>query len=223
MRLFFGGTFDPVHLGHVQGALAAADALAVSQVDMVLSARPSHRDQPGGSIEQRLAMLAIACDADPRLTTNAIEVQREAPSYTVETLRELRATDTHTAFGWVVGADAYHYLTTWYCWKEVFELAHLVVLERVGHGRPPAKHAKALQALEAERLSADIPSTMAGSLLRVQVSLPDISATQIRRRVAAGYPVAHLLPKGVADYLRAEGLYNAPRRDQVFDQQRGGT
>ena len=207
MRLFFGGTFDPVHLGHVQGALAAAAAFDVEQVDMVLSARPSHRNEPGATIEQRLDMLRIACQADERLVANAIEARRERPSYTVETLEELRREFPHASLGWVVGADAYHYLPTWHRWREVFDLAHLVVLQRVGHEQPPERHAQALQHLEEERMSVITPTHRAGSLLPVRVSLPDISATRVRQRVRQGLPVAHLLPNGVADYLYSRGIY----------------
>ena len=115
----FGGTFDPVHLGHLVGARLVARTLGLP-VRLVLSARPSHRDQPGGSIDERLAMLELACASWPELVPDAREARREGPSYTVRTLEALKREHPGTALGWVIGRDSLLTLDTWFEWRRGF-------------------------------------------------------------------------------------------------------
>ena len=209
----FGGTFDPFHFGHLKAAQAVSHALGGSQVNLILSARPSHRGATGANIAQRLAMLEAACAEFPLLQVDARECRREAPSYTVDTLLELQQEHPGIPLVWVIGSDAYHYLPTWYRWREVVGLAHLLVLDRVGYIEPPLEQQAALAELEAEHqvesIAAALASGVPGSICRLPVSLPDISASQIRQRVQQGYPVAHLVPAGVSSYIRQQRLYSA--------------
>lgn len=210
----FGGTFDPFHLGHLEAAKAVSQALDGAQVNLILSARPSHRGATGADIDERLAMLEAACAEFPLLQVDARECRRDAPSYTVDTLLELQQEYPGVPLVWVIGSDAYHYLPTWYRWREVVELAHLLVLDRVGHTQPPKEQRAVLAELEAqhqvESIEAAVASGATGSICRLPVVLPDISATQVRQRVQQGYPVAHLLPAGVSSYIRQERLYSGP-------------
>jgi len=206
----FGGTFDPVHLGHIAAANAASRVLGDVQVNLILSARPSHRDTPDISIRDRLALLNLACADYPRLAVDERECFRSTPSYTVDTLLELGQEYPGQPLVWVIGLDAYHYLPTWHRWQEVLELAHLLVLDRVGFDQPPREHQAALAALEAVHQVDELPLAqlpMAGCLCKLPVRLPNVSATQVRADLRQGYPVAHLLPAGVSTYIRQQGLY----------------
>jgi nicotinate-nucleotide adenylyltransferase len=210
----FGGTFDPFHFGHLEAAMTVSRALGGARVNLILSARPSHRGATGASIEQRLAMLEATCAQFPLLQLDTRECRRDAPSYTVDTLLELQQEHPGVPLVWVIGSDAYHYLPTWYRWREVVELAHLLVLDRVGYAEPPVPQRTALAELEAEHqvesIEAALASGKSGSICRLPVQLPDISATRVRQEVQQGYPVAHLLPAGVSTYIRQQRLYCTP-------------
>ncbi|MEM1435780.1 MAG: nicotinate-nucleotide adenylyltransferase [Pseudomonadota bacterium] len=199
----FGGTFDPVHIGHLAGARRVADVLDLP-VRMVLSARPSHRDQPGATIDERLAMLDIACAPWPALTPDAREARRDGPSYTVHTLEALRMQHPREAIGWVIGRDTLLTLDTWFEWQRVFELAHLIVLDRVGfEGALPAAVAAEIR----EQTEARMPVAPSGAVIHLPGALPAVSATEVRRRLATGEPVAHWLPTGVFQFLRRRKIY----------------
>ena len=130
---FLGGTFDPIHNGHLHAGRTAAALLNLERVHLVLAARPAHRAQPSTTIAQRWAMLELAVAGDTVLVADDREVRRDASSYTVETLEELRAErGVHAPLVWLLGWDAYRSLPTWRRWQELLELAHLAVLRRPG-------------------------------------------------------------------------------------------
>jgi nicotinate-nucleotide adenylyltransferase len=213
----FGGTFDPVHRGHVHAAHVVCDSLRLPAIRMLLSARPGHRTEPGASVEQRWRMLQLACDDDPRLVPDDTEVRRAAavgrPSYTVETLEELRSGQPDAVFVWVVGSDAYRQIMTWHRWRELFDLTNLVVLHRPG---TPFQLGGALARLTAERRVAGPPLESAGGVLVLEAAMKDISSTLIRRALAdighaaadaAAPAVADLLPPAVYTYIKTHQLY----------------
>lgn len=210
MICLFGGTFDPVHVGHVHAATAVCDALEIAEVRMLLSARPGHRRETGASISQRWRMLELACADDPRLVPDDLEVRRAQrmgrPSYTVETLEEIRHREPRAVVTWVVGSDAYRELTSWHRWRDVLELANLVVLHR-----PGARVAlpDTLEALTAERRLHARPSDPAGGILVLEAPMLDVSATRVREALAASRPweVADLLPPAVYTYIKEYHLY----------------
>lgn len=207
----FGGTFDPVHLGHVHAARTVAEALDVA-VHMLLSARPGHRGTPGATVAQRWEMLRLACAGEARLLPDDTEIRRAErvgrPSYTVETLEELRAARPEGTLVWVIGSDAYRELATWHRWRDVFELAHLLVVRRPG---APLALEGELEGITRERL-VDGPLRGAGGGIRVlDTPMQDISATAIRAALAAGGTraagTAHLLPRAVYTYINQYHLY----------------
>ena len=128
MICLFGGTFDPIHRGHLLAAERVCDALELAEILLVLSARPSHKESTGASLEDRWRMLELACRDHPRLKPDDREMRRRRPSYTVETLQELAEEFPGTSLTWVLGSDAYALLPSWYEWRRVLELANLVVL-----------------------------------------------------------------------------------------------
>ena len=207
MICLFGGTFDPVHVGHVHAAIAVCDALALPRIQLVLSARPSHRNPTAASVADRWHMLCLACEVDARLVANDCEVNRQRPSYTVETLSEFRAEAGDVALQWVIGSDALADLAAWYRWREVLELCNLVVLQRPGHADYPV----AVQQL-LERCATDVPPRERnGQIFFLPDAMPGVSASEVRRKLGLGQDVGHLLNPQVATYITQQGLYGVAR------------
>jgi len=208
LALLYGGTFDPVHAGHLAVARAARAALR-ADIAFVPAADPPHRAAPGASAVQRAGMLELAIAGEPGFTVDRRELHRAGPSYTVDTLRERRAELGPSApLAWLVGADAFRGLTSWHQWRALFGLAHFVVAVRPGHGLdalPP----DLAQACTGRWLAgaAGLAARPAGALLRLEMPLHPASATELRRRLRAGEPHGGWLAPPVADFIGREGLY----------------
>ena len=198
---FFGGTFDPVHNGHLCAAKAAAAALGC-KVRMVLSARPPHRRPPCASAGQRWALLRLACAAHPELLADDAELRRKGPSYTVDTLKAARRRRGAEPLCWIIGTDAFNDIHSWRQWRTVLGLAHVVLLPRAGVAlKGPALRLR-------RRRRAGLSKASAGGILLLESEVPPVSASCIRRRVAGGAEVGHLLPDCVHAYIRRHGLYS---------------
>lgn len=211
MICLFGGTFDPVHLGHLHAATTVRDALRADAVRMLLAARPGHRDTPGASAEHRWAMLKLACRDQPGLEPDATELRRAErlgrPSYTVETLEALRADQPGAVVNWVIGSDAYREIRTWHRWREVFDLCNLVVLRRPGAALDLDP---TLARLTGERRLEGPPRAPAGGVMVLDAAMLDVSATEVRKALAEtknASAVADLLPPGVYTYINEYHLY----------------
>ena len=207
MIALFGGTFDPVHIGHLHGAATVCDVLGLASIAMVLSARPGHRAAPGASAEHRWEMLCLACADDERLVPDGRELRRERPSYTVETLLEVREQIGNEGLVWVLGSDAFADLTSWHRWREVLDLTNLVVLERPGG---PARWKAPLDEISSRHRVDGVLDAPSGQILFLKAPMQEVSASEIRAAIAGGRPVAHLLPERVATYINRHGLYGAP-------------
>lgn len=207
MIVLFGGTFDPVHNGHLHAARAVASALDSDEIRMVLSARPGHRTDPAAGVKDRWQMLKLACQTDDRLVPDDLEVRRRTPSYTVDTLRALRARHFRETLVWVLGNDQYTSLPSWCRWRDVLGLCNLLVLMRPGEPGEPAEHKGELAKLTRDSLTDSTFTRIAGQVRRLETPMLDVSGTEIRAAVAAGKAVAHLLPEGVYTYIRSHGLY----------------
>ena len=203
---FLGGAFDPVHNGHICVARAAAAALGC-KVRMVLSARPPHRPPPCATANQRWALLRLACAAHPELLPDASELRRKGPSYTVNTLQAARSRRGAEPLCWILGMDAFNDIHSWRRWRAVLGLAHLVLLPRA----ETEIKGPALRLLRHRR--SDLSKTPAGSILMLKREVPLVSASAIRRRVAAGAEVEHLLPDCVHAYIKRHELYARRRRE----------
>ncbi len=209
MICLFGGTFDPVHVGHVHAARAVCDCLGLAELRMLLSARPGHRGRPGAAVADRWRMLELACADDPRLVPDDTEVRRAErlgrPSYAVETLEEIRGGDSQLAVAWVVGSDAYGGLPTWHRWREVLALANLVVLRRPGVALALSDE---MTVLTRQRQVAGPLRAPAGEILFLEAPMLDISATRVREALMRGTePVSDLLPPAVYTYITEYHLY----------------
>ena len=204
MICLFGGTFDPVHNGHLHAAESVSSALGLDRVRLVLSARPSHKESTGAPLADRWAMLQLACADRPRLVADDREMRRSRPSFTVETLEALRNEHPKASLCWVIGSDAYALLDSWHRWREVLTLANLVVLRRPG-GFPPMSE-RMRTYTEAHRVDS-LDDCHEGGIFMLDDAMQEISAAGIRSDIASGRDVGHLIPAPVAAYIREHHLY----------------
>jgi nicotinate-nucleotide adenylyltransferase len=206
-----GGTFDPVHKGHLQLAADACKKLGLAQVLWIPSANPPHRDQPGTPAEQRLAMVALAIRGRTQFVLDDCEVRRNEPSYTVVTLEYLRSRHgTQRPLVLLLGIDAFLGLHTWHRWRELYSLAHIAVATRPGFSLQANDMAPELRAEYEKRLDPagkTLATQVAGSIVPFAITPVDVSASEIRRRLSKGEKVANLLPDAVLDYIAANHLY----------------
>jgi len=209
-----GGTFDPIHYGHLRLAAEVKAALALPEVRLIPAGRPPHRAAPIASPEQRLEMTALGCAEFCGLVADGREVRRPGTSYTVLTLEALHAEQPASPLALLIGADSFAGLTQWWNWERLFSLAHFVVVERPGASLAMADWPPALQAHWQSRLCADserLERTPAGSILRVQVTPQPIAASAIRAALGKGADgraeLRGLLPAAVLDYIDRNHLY----------------
>ena len=212
-RILYGGTFDPVHAGHLAVAAAARDALA-APVAFVPAADPPHRAEPGASAAQRARMLELATAGVPGFSVDRRELERSGPSWTVLTLAGLRAEAGPAApLAWLIGADAFRGLPAWHRWTELADLAHLIVVVRDGHDLDALP--EPLAAAVAGRIAsspADLRAAPAGRVLCLPMPPHPASSTALRARLRAGADPGDWLPPAVADYIARHGLYTGDAR-----------
>lgn len=204
----FGGTFDPVHVGHLSVAWEASELLD-ADVRLMPAAVPPHRPPPTASPEQRIAMLRAALQGQSRLTLDGRELRRVGPSYTIDTLVELRAEQGERPLILLLGADAFAGLPSWHRWMEIFDLAHIGVLSRPGIDVTlPSALA---QAIEKRRVSSahQLRRPPAGKVIELAVTPLEISATHIRELLAAGRDPRYLLPIGLFDDVELLAPYRS--------------
>lgn len=206
-----GGTFDPVHLGHLRSAVELREALALDRVHMIPASVPPLRGEPRVAPEQRLALLRLGIGDTPGLVADARELQREGPSWSADTLASLRREYGDEArLVMALGHDAFLRLAEWRDPERLFALAHLVVVDRPDfEAALPAELRALIEGREVDGAEA-LMASPAGGLLRL--SLPSrmaISATEVRRRLAEGRSVRYLLPDAVEHYLLEHALYRA--------------
>jgi nicotinate-nucleotide adenylyltransferase len=208
-----GGTFDPIHLGHLRLAEEVAQTLRLSEVRFVPSGTPPHRAAPRTPTAHRLAMVRLAASGNALFKVDEREVRRAGPAYTFDTLTEIRAeTGADLPLVLLVGADAFLDFAAWHRWHEVFGLAHIAVAHRPGF--PVERWREAMpQPLAREyaarlmRQPLAVHLAPAGGIVVIPFTALDISATAIRELVRTGGSPRYLLPDPVLDYIRSEALY----------------
>ncbi len=201
MRIgIFGGTFDPIHLGHLVLAEQCWEQCRLDEVWFVPAALPPHKlDATISSAKARSEMIEFAIAGNPAFKLSSIELNRSGPSYTVTTLEELTASDPSRELFLLIGADSVRDLPTWREPRRILELATVVAVNR---GRAAVAQAETVQILT-EQLGIDA----SGRVQFVEMPGIDTSATDIRNRVADGLSVRYLVPRAVEMYLRENGLY----------------
>ncbi len=208
-----GGTFDPIHFGHLRLAEELAETLGIGQVRIIPAGQPPHRGQPRAEAVHRLEMVRRAIAGNPRFLLDEREIHRTAPSYSVDTLSELRAElPAATPLVLFMGADAFLGLTTWHEWRRLFDLAHIAVAHRPGFSAAAWEDAlpdplrRLLSTHRAEQ-AGEILEKPAGRVFLHSITQLDISASQIRDRALRGKSLRYLLPDAVIAYLNENHLY----------------
>jgi len=211
ITILYGGTFDPVHEGHLAVAEAAAARFGVD-ISLLPSADPPHRTPPGATASQRAAMLDLAVAGHPHLRVERRELLRSGPSYTVDTLSEVRGeVGPEAALAWLLGADAFRDLHRWHRWRDLFDLAHLIVAVRPGHAL------EAFDLVLQTRIAGgwtDDPDALkrapCGLLFKLDLPPRPETASRLRESIASGRRWEDQTPPAVAAYIRAHGLYGRP-------------
>jgi nicotinate-nucleotide adenylyltransferase len=209
----FGGTFDPIHYGHLRLAEEIVEGAKLAEVRFTPSGTPPHRARPGASAADRVAMARLAVAGNDRFSVDDRETRRVGPGYTFDTLTELRSElGVSRPLALLLGADAFLELATWHRWRALFDLAHIVVAYRPGfpidtwQARMPEPLAHEYAARHMHQPLA-VHLAPAGGVAAVSMTGLDISATFVRNAVAAGASARYLLPDSVLDYIRSRGLY----------------
>jgi nicotinate-nucleotide adenylyltransferase len=205
-----GGTFDPIHHGHLRTAVEVAEALGLGEVRLIPAGAPPHRPPPVAPAELRWRMLVAAVAGKSGLVPDNRELRRAGPSYTVDTLRELRAELPERPLCLILGVDAFAGLPAWHRWEELPALAHLVVVHRPGYPDAVPGAAGGLLAACRAATPAELSATPAGRVWLQPVTALAIAATAIRARVAAGGDPAFLVPDAVRDLVLESGCYAPP-------------
>ena len=205
-----GGTFDPIHHGHLRTALELLETLELAEVRFSPCRIPAHRGSPQVTAEQRLALVRLALDDQPGFVADDRELRREGTSYMVDTLASLREdVGPETPLCLIVGADAFRELHTWRRWRELTHWAHIVVMQRPGVRQPLPS---VLETFINPRLIDDalaLRQQPAGGILFQSVTQLDISATQIRALLAHGQSPRYLLPEAALAYIHDGALYRS--------------
>lgn len=205
-----GGTFDPVHFGHLQSAIAVKELLGVPIVKLVPSFIPPHKGSPDSSAIERLSMLQIATDENSGIMVDDREICRQGVSYTVDTLASFRCEiGRNAALFFILGIDSFCTLNEWQRWQELTDISHLVVLARPGYlpQIPPE-----VQVWASDKTVADVncmESKTCGEICHVQLIQVDVSATEIRRMIASGIRPTGKMPEKAIEYAIEHELYCA--------------
>ena len=200
----FGGTFDPVHYGHLRAALEAKENFGLDEVRFIPSAQPPHREQPSALPEQRLQMLKLALENHPQFIVDSRELERPGKSYMTDTLQSLRVDFPIQPLLLFIGTDAFNKLETWHQWQSLFDYAHVVVLTRPGFIVHKLDDFFASKQTEDKKNLSQSPF---GNLVFQPITQLDISATAIRLMIAQGRDPRYLLPDAVLNYIKQHKLY----------------
>lgn len=206
-----GGTFDPIHFGHLRMAQELYEDLQLAGVCFTPAASPPHRDQPQSAATHRVAMARLAIAGNPAFTLDTRELHRPGPSYTIDTLTDLRVElGADIPLCLLIGSDAFLGLTTWHRWRELLGLAHIVVAHRPGAVPSEAVMVDELRTLWQKHRSDDpasLHTSPAGNILFRRITALDIAASAIRSTLRHGRSVRYLLPDAVSDYIQTHHLY----------------
>jgi nicotinate-nucleotide adenylyltransferase len=212
--VLLGGTFDPVHYGHLRCGEEARQALGVETVSLLPAGQPVHRATPRATAVQRLEMLRLAIEEFPHLNIDDREIRRDGPSYMVDTLKDIRQQWPQRPVTLLIGQDAVNRLDTWYQWVELFDLAHIVILTRPSsHAAYSQELSELIQSRQAQTAT-QLLTSPAGNVLSLRVAAIDVSATMIKSIIRLGRSPKGMLPASVLTYIDENTLY-LPRADAV--------
>ena len=200
----FGGTFDPIHFGHLRTALEVAEGCGMEQVRLIPGRVPPHRPQPQATAEQRLRMVELAIDGESRFVADRRELDREGESYSVDTIHSLRQSfGEQIPMAFVMGMDAFLSFRSWHRWQDIMRMVHLVVMHRPGYEPDVSDWFGSVH----EASNCELAFKPAGKIAFQAVTQLDISATAIRDAAYQHKSLRYLLPDPVCDYINTQNLY----------------
>lgn len=202
-----GGTFDPVHFGHLRLALEINQDLALDHVRMTPCYQPVHRAPAIASAEHRLSMLQIAVELEPTLQVDEREIHRHEASYTIDTLRSLKSDFDRERLCLIMGNDAFMNFTTWHKWKAILEHCHIIVAHRPHFSIPTIGPMHETLSIHYTQNKSDLTKYESGKIFFQKITALEISATDIREQIAEQYNPRFLLPESVYEYMREHKLY----------------
>ena len=206
-----GGTFDPIHFGHIKPSLELLSQLPLREIRFVPCRIPPHRSQPHASAQHRWRMVEIVAKQQAGFVSDPRELRREGISYTIDTLEDLRrdlgASDSLCL---IMGNDAFCEFTQWHRWQEILTLAHILVMKRPGASLPTQGDVAQLLQRARLRQPAELTQKSSGGILLCEVTQVNISSTEVRACIRAGKQPRFLIPGPVWAYIRREGLYGVP-------------
>jgi len=207
-----GGTFDPVHHGHLRAAVELTDLLGLQGVRLIPVGSPAHRDQPIATAAQRLRMLRAAVDGVDGLEVDSRELERAGTSYTIDTLASLRAEMPHAALCLIIGMDQFQALHHWHRWQDIPSLAHICVVQRPGASLPTAPELAQLLLERQITAPGRLREATCGYVFLGSVPVLDISSTRIRALIARRLSPRFLVRDSVIDIINSEQLYASSER-----------
>lgn len=207
MITLFGGTFDPVHLGHLNMAQQCVEHLQLSQLRFMPCAIPAHKAQPGISNAHRIAMLEAAIAPYSHFSVDLRELKRQGPSYSLLSLQELRSEHPNEPILFLIGLDSFNNLDKWFEWQAITQLCHILVFQR-----PNETVDLSTQLLEYQHTAqisspAALHNELAGKLYFLPGKVMDIASSTIRQKLKKGQPCRELLPSAVSHYIDCHELY----------------
>lgn len=203
-----GGTFDPIHFGHLRSALEIHQALDLAQVRLIPCYQPVHRKLPVASPEHRLAMVQHAIADEPALTVEDCEILRKGPSFTIDTLEYLQKNCPDTPLCLIMGIDALLGFTSWHRWEDILKIAHLVIAHRPQYQLPQTGIIAELLKQRLKHEASELHASIAGNIFFHPVTPLEISATDIRKQIAMRRSPRFLLPDSVYHYIEQHGVYS---------------
>lgn len=205
----FGGTFDPIHYGHLRTAFEILQALRFDEVRFMPCGNPPHRETPIADAGLRLEMVRAATEAQHGFFVDDRELQRDGPSYSVDTLSALRSEFPLRPIGFIIGMDAFLSLPKWYHWRQILQLAHVVVAHRPGWRAPDIGPLGELLADRGTHRIDDLHKAKAGHIYIHDVTQLEISSSEIRELVSMGRDPRFLIPDAVRDVITKSGCYES--------------
>lgn len=208
----FGGTFDPIHFGHLRTAFELLQSLRLNEMRFMPAGNPPHRESTVANAEVRLAMVRAATEGQPGFVVDDREIRREGLSYSIDTMRTLRADFFDASLCLIVGMDAFLGLPKWRQWRDLLDLSHLVVAHRPGWRAPSMGPLGELLVDRGTGSIGDLHDAPAGCIYIHAVTQLEISSTEVRKLIAAGRDPRYLMPDAVRDIIDSTGCYRSTKR-----------
>lgn len=202
-----GGTFDPIHYGHLHVATALLEQLPLDEVRLLPCYQPVHRSTPIASPEHRLAMTKLACDALPKIFVDDHEMKRQGPSYMIDTLRDLKKEHFSAHFCLIIGQDAFQTFDQWHQWQSILDYCHLIIVSRPHSSNQMNAAIKTFVKDHETKIFSDLSLATSGKIFFCEIPPFELSATQLREQLSQQQPNEKAIPSLVYQYILQHRLY----------------